>query len=126
MKGEVNLFTRPRRFGKTLNMSMLRCFVEKGNEDPAVLFSGTKIMEAGGQYLSHLGRYPVISLSLKSMKQPSRELSLAMLKRAVGEEFSRYWPAVLESGRLTEAALERYLRIRDLKGSDADNADALK
>lgn len=126
MKGEVNLFTRPRRFGKTLNMSMLRCFFEKGNGDPAVLFSGTKIMEAGGQYLSHLGRYPVISLSLKSMKQPSRELSLAMLKRAVGEEFSRYWPAVLESGRLTEAALERYLRIRDLKGSDADYADALK
>ena len=126
MKGEVNLFTRPRRFGKTLNMSMLRCFFEKGNEDPAVLFSGTKIMEAGGQYLSHLGRYPVISLSLKSMKQPSRELSLAMLKRAVGEEFSRHWPAVLESGRLTEAALERYLRIRDLKGSDADYADALK
>lgn len=126
MKGEVNLFTRPRRFGKTLNMSMLRCFFEKGNEDPAVLFFGTKIMEAGGQYLSHLGRYPVISLSLKSMKQPSRELSLAMLKRAVGEEFSRHWPAVLESGRLTEAALERYLRIRDLKGSDADYADALK
>ena len=46
--------------------------------------------------------YPVISLSLKSMKQPSRELSLAMLKRAVGEEFSRHWPAVLESGRLTK------------------------
>lgn len=126
MKGEVNLFTRPRRFGKTLNMSMLRCFFEKGNEDPAALFSGTKIMKAGEQYLSHLGRYPVISLSLKSMKQPSRELSLAMLKRAVGEEFSRHWPAVLESGRLTEAALERYLRIRDLKGSDADYADALK
>ena len=126
MKGEVNLFTRPRRFGKTLNMSMLRCFFEKGSEDPAALFSGTKIMEAGEQYLSHLGRYPVISLSLKSMKQPSRELSLAMLKKAVGEEFSRHWPSVLESGRLTEAALERYLRIRDLKGSDADYADALK
>lgn len=126
MKGEVNFFTRPRRFGKTLNMSMLRCFFEKGSEDSAALFSGTKIMKAGEQYLSHLGRYPVISLSLKSMKQPSRELSLAMLKKAVGEEFSRHWPAVLESGRLTEAALERYLRIRDLKGSDADYADALK
>ena len=46
MKGEVNLFTRPRRFGKTLNMSMLRCFFEKSGEDPAVLFSGTKILEA--------------------------------------------------------------------------------
>ena len=126
MKGEVNLFTRPRRFGKTLNMSMLRCFFEKSGEDPAVLFSGTKILEAGEQYLSHMGRYPVISLSLKSMKQPSPELSLAMLKKAVGAEFSRHWQAVHDSGKLTEAALERYVRLRDLNGSDADYADALK
>ena len=126
MKGEVNLFTRPRRFGKTLNMSMLRCFFEKSGEDPAVLFSGTKILEAGEQYLSHMGRYPVISLSLKSMKQPSLELSLAMLKKAVGAEFSRHWQAVHDSGKLTEAALERYVRLRDLNGSDADYADALK
>ena len=126
MKGEVNLFTRPRRFGKTLNMSMLRCFFEKSGEDPAVLFSGTKILEAGEQYLSHMGRYPVISLSLKSMKQPSPELSLAMLKKAVGAEFSRHWKAVRDSGQLTEAALERYVRLRDLNGSDADYADALK
>ena len=47
MKGEVNLFTRPRRFGKTLNMSMLRCFFEKGNEDPAVLFSHHPMKEKG-------------------------------------------------------------------------------
>ena len=126
MKGEVNLFTRPRRFGKTLNMSMLRCFFEKSGEDPAVLFSGTKILEAGEQYLSHMGRYPVISLSLKSMKQPSPELSLAMLKKAVGAEFSRHWQAVHDSGKLTGAALERYVRLRDLNGSDADYADALK
>ena len=126
MKGEVNLFTRPRRFGKTLNMSMLRCFFEKSGEDPAVLFSGTKILEAGEQYLSHMGRYPVISLSLKSMKQPSLELSLAMLKKAVGAEFSRHWQAVHDSGKLTGAALKRYVRLRDLNGSDADYADALK
>ena len=126
MKGEVNLFTRPRRFGKTLNMSMLRCFFEKSGEDPAVLFSGTKILEAGEQYLSHMGRYPVISLSLKSMKQPSLELSLAMLKKAVGAEFSRHWQAVHDSGKLTGAVLERYVRLRDLNGSDADYADALK
>ena len=126
MKGEVNLFTRPRRFGKTLNMSMLRCFFEKSGEDPAVLFSGTKILEAGEQYLSHMGRYPMISLSLKSMKQPSLELSLAMLKKAVGAEFSRHWQAVHDSGKLTGAALERYVRLRDLNGSDADYADALK
>ena len=68
----------------------------------------------------------MISLSLKSMKQPSLELSLAMLKKAVGAEFSRHWQAVHDSGKLTGAALERYVRLRDLNGSDADYADALK
>ena len=46
MKGEVNLFTRPRRFGKTLNMSMLRYFFDRENQDPDILFAGTKIMSA--------------------------------------------------------------------------------
>lgn len=68
-KGEVNLFTRPRRFGKTLNMSMLRYFFGNGETDHAQLFKGTRIMAAGEKYLSEMGRYPVIALSLKSMKQ---------------------------------------------------------
>ena len=52
-KGEVNLFTRPRRFGKTLNMSMLRYFFEKGDYDNAELFQGLKIMDAGEEYKRH-------------------------------------------------------------------------
>ena len=60
MKGEVNLFTRPRRFGKTLNMSMLRYFFDRENQDPDRLFTGTKIMSAGETYLRHKGKYPVI------------------------------------------------------------------
>ena len=56
MKGEVNLFTRPRRFGKTLNMSMLRYFFEKSEKDPAELFQGLKIMDAGEEYLAHMGK----------------------------------------------------------------------
>ena len=75
MKGKVNLFTRPRRFGKTLNMSMLRYFFEKGEKDPEELFQGLKIMETGERYLAQMGRYPVISVSLKSMKQHSYELA---------------------------------------------------
>ena len=71
MMGKVNLFTRPRRFGKTLNMSMLRYFFEKSEKDPAELFQGLKIMDAGERYLAHMGKYPVISVSLKSMKQYS-------------------------------------------------------
>lgn len=126
MKGEVNLFTRPRRFGKTLNMSMLRCFFEKDMPGQAELFLGLQIMEAGERYLAFMGRYPVISLSLKSMKQPSCELSFEMLKKEVGSEFARHWRQVEESGKLTQAQKERYLRIRDLRGVESDYADALK
>ena len=56
MMGKVNLFTRPRRFGKTLNMSMLRYFFEKSEKDPAELFQGLKIMDAGERYLAHMGK----------------------------------------------------------------------
>ena len=126
MKGKVNLFTRPRRFGKTLNMSMLRYFFEKDGTDHSYLFKDLKIMNAGEEYLSYMGRYPVISISLKSMKQPSCELSYEMMKKAIGQEYSRHWKIVEESGRLTEADEAAYLRIRDLKGSDVDYADALR
>ena len=125
MKGEVNLFTRPRRFGKTLNMSMLRYFFELG-EDNKELFAGTKIMSAGEKYRNAMGQFPVVSLSLKSMKQPSYELSFEMLKKAVREEYARHWKTVEAGGRLGGADQERYQRIRDLKGTDADYADALK
>ncbi len=68
-KGEANLFTRPRRFGKTLNMSMLRYFFEdtgkeESNAENKRLFDGLEIMSAGENYLSHMQKYPVISLSL--------------------------------------------------------------
>ena len=126
MKGEVNLFTRPRRFGKTLNMSMLRYFFEMETADNSGLFRGLKIMEAGEKYLTHMGKYPVISISLKSMKQYSYELSFEMLKKAVEGEFTRHWPEVEKSGKLTDAKLERYLRIRDLEGTEGDYADSLK
>ena len=75
MKGKVNLFTRPRRSGKTLNMSILRYFFEKGDQDNSRLFQGLKIMGAGERYLAHMGKYPVISVSLKSMKQYSYDLA---------------------------------------------------
>ncbi len=76
-KGEVNLFTRPRRFGKTLNMSMFQYFFEDARDrngniiDHRYLFDGLHIMQAGEKYLSHMGQYPVINLSLKSGKQPA-------------------------------------------------------
>lgn len=88
--GKVNLFTRPRRFGKTLNMSMLRYFFEKSQEDRSRLFAGTKIMEAGEKYLKEFGQYPVISLSLKSMKQGSYESAFHCLKEDIAREFKKH------------------------------------
>lgn len=74
-KASVNLFTRPRRFGKTLNMSMLQYFFEDSRKeldgekkDNSFLFDGLKIMDSGEEYTLHMGKYPVINLSLKSGK----------------------------------------------------------
>ena len=126
MKGEVNLFTRPRRFGKTLNMSMLRHFFENGETDNKELFRGLKIMDAGEEYLEHMGRYPVISISLKSMKQYSYELAFDMLKKAVREEYKRHWDEVMDSARVGVTEKERYRRLGDLEGTESDYADSLK
>ena len=68
----------------------------------------------------------MISVSLKSMKQYSYELAYEMLKKAMAGEYSRHWEMVEKSGKLSEENLERYLRIRDLKGTEADYADSLK
>ena len=126
MKGKVNLFTRPRRFGKTLNMSMLRYFFEQGKTDNTELFRGLKIVDAGEEYLAHMGKYPVISISLKSMKQYSYELAFDMLKKAVREEYKRHWDEVMDSARVGVTEKERYRRLGDLEGTESDYADSLK
>ena len=101
-KSEVNLFTRPRRFGKTLNLSMLRYFFEKSDRDNSHLFQGLKIMETGEKYTSQLGRYPVISLSLKSAKQPSFEMAYNILLSNIEREFIRH-SYLLTSERISPA-----------------------
>src|SRR5699024_3292718 len=82
--GEVNLFTRPSRFGKSLNMSMLKCFFEIGT-DPA-LFDGLKIMQEKKLCEEYMGKFPVISISLKSVDGLKYESALAALKTVIGNE----------------------------------------
>lgn len=125
MRGKVNLFTRPRRFGKTLNLSMLQCFFEEGYCDAKRLFQGLEIMAQGEVYTRHMSRYPVISLSLKSLKQPGYGLAYIQLKKVIAEEFRRH-DQILESEQLTEAEKRRYKNIRDVQGEEADYLDALK
>lgn len=118
-RGDVNLFTRPRRFGKTLNMSMLQYFFEdmrtcEGKHiDNSGLFAGLGIMEAGEAYLSHMGKYPVISLTLKSGKQPDFDMAFAMLRYQIAAEFERHKYILLDE-RLKDQA-EKYRIIMQEK-----------
>lgn len=95
-KGEVNLFMRPRRFGKTLALSMLKYYFEKsydfeGNQiDNTQLFDGLNIMKADQRYKDEAGQYPVIFLTLKSAKQPDFMMAYAALREAVAGEYRRH------------------------------------
>ena len=94
--GKVTLFTRPRRFGKTLAISMLRTFFEleydyNGNViDKRRYFEGKKIMNADDEILSMMGKYPVIKLSLKSAKQPNFRSAALQLRDEIVSEFDRH------------------------------------
>lgn len=124
LKGKVNLFTRPRRFGKTLNMSMLRYYFERSEEDRSYLFSGTKIMDAGERYLSEMGRYPVISISLKSMKQGSFEDAFHCLKEEIAREFKKH-SKIIEKLE-TEDDREKYELFMNRAADDREYLTALR
>ena len=103
--GEVNLFTKPRRFGKTLNLSMLKCFFEIGGRKE--LFDGLKISQEKELIEEYMGQFPVISVSLKSVDGLSFEAASAALRNIVGKEASRF-QFLRESVRLSENERERY------------------
>ena len=86
----VSLFTRPRRFGKTLNMDMLRTFFEKTDEDTSVYFKTKNIWACGEKYRSHQGKYPVIFLSFKDIKCDTWEETFDAIKDLFSKEASRH------------------------------------
>ncbi len=87
---KVSLFTRPRRFGKTLNMDMLRVFFEKTENDTSVFFRDKKIWMCGSEYTRHQGKYPVIFLTFKDVKFDNWEDSLLKIQTLLQIEFSRH------------------------------------
>lgn len=125
---EVSLFMRPRRFGKTLNLSMIKYYFEKTfdqdgkEENNSYLFDGLNIMASGEAYTSHLGQYPVISLSLKSAKQPDFPRAYAMLKRQIANEFRRH---LYIAEKLEESDRDRFYSIMRETGEDSLYLDAL-
>lgn len=86
--GKVNLFTRPRRFGKTLNMSMLQCFFEIGTD--GALFDGLYISKNRELCDAHMGKYPVIFVSLKDVDGLTYEDAFARLKTIILREAARH------------------------------------
>lgn len=86
--GKVNLFTRPRRFGKSLNMDMLKCFFEVGQDK--TLFDGLKITSETDLYNEYMEQYPVISVSLKGVSGLNFEEAKARLSNIIKLEFNRY------------------------------------
>ena len=115
-KNTVTLFTRPRRFGKTLAQNMIKTFFEKeilydGTiADNSIYFQGKKIMEAGEEYLKHMGQYPVIFLSLKSAKQPTYEMAYLSLADEIIREFDRH-RYILDSNTITKDVKEKYTSV---------------
>ena len=97
------LFTRPRRFGKTLNMDMLRTFFEKTDEDTSRYFTDKKIWAQGEEYTCHQGKYPVIFLSFKDAKQNTWEEMYAEIQETIKDEFYRHYE-LMDSDKVKDKA----------------------
>lgn len=119
--GEVNLFTRPRRFGKTLNMSMLRSFFEIGTDKS--LFDGLYISRNKELCDMHMGKYPVISITLKGIEGMTFEEARNMLKIILKNEARRHY-YLKNSDRLTDYDKQQYEQI--LLGTSENTADSLR
>ena len=109
-KETVNLFTRPRRFGKTLNMSMLQRFFEATEKSNAYLFDGLKIA-AYPEYMAYQGQYPVISISLKSMKRASYQEAYFEYVKLLSDEFERH-EIILQSDLVSEEDKLEFQKIK--------------
>ena len=109
-KETVNLFTRPRRFGKTLNMSMLQRFFEATEKSNAYLFDDLKIA-AYPEYMAYQGQYPVISISLKSMKRASYQEAYFEYVKLLSDEFERH-ETILQSDAVSEEDKLEFQKIK--------------
>ena len=103
--GKVTLFTRPRRFGKTLNMSMLKCFFEIGSDK--ALFDGLEISRETQLCEEYQGKFPVISITLKGATGRTFDEAKNMLRRLIGKEAQRF-QFLMESDKLTELEHQQY------------------
>ena len=121
--GSVNLFTRPRRFGKTLNMSMLKCFFEIGGDKR--IFDGLAISREKALCDAYMGKYPVVFLSLKDVDGLTFEDAYERLKQLIRNEAFRL-AALRESTAITDEEKSAYLRIISENSTFADITGSLR
>lgn len=114
--GKVSLFTRPRRFGKTLTMSMLKYFFEIGGD--SMIFDGLEISEEKELCEKYMGRFPVISITLKGATGTNYEEAKVMLRRIICKEALRF-QFLLQSGKLAEADRNQYKALIDMDQTGA-------
>lgn len=129
--GEVNVFTRPRRFGKTLTLSMLKYYFEKEIDDNGQvqdnsrLFEGLKISKTGERYTDYMGQYPVIFMSLKSAKQPEYELAYHCIQNEIAKAFERH-QYILKGNKLSGSQKEQFIRFAKKSADRAEYLTALE
>lgn len=130
LTGKVNLFTRPRRFGKTLNLSMLQAFFEntgdeEENQKRRELFKHLQIMNAGDAYTSHMGQYPVIFLTLKSAKQRTFQSALFKIKECISQEYRRH-AFVCDGVKLSDSEKQLFQKLADGRGTMDEYSGSLQ
>ena len=121
----VSLFTRPRRFGKTLNMDMLRVFFELSDEDTSKYFTDKKIWKCGKEYRAHQGQYPVIFLTFKDVKFDTWEATLDKVRGLLQEEYGRH-RELLDSDKLAEYEKVYFSRVLEGKATEVELTSSLE
>ena len=124
-KAFVSLFTRPRRFGKTLNMDMLRVFFEISKEDTSKYFKDKAIWKCGNEYKKHQGKYPVIYLTFKDVKYDSWEATFAKISSLLQEEFGRH-SELKDSNKLEKYEKDYFEKIFNGEADEVDLSSSLQ
>ena len=117
--GKVNLFTRPRRFGKSLNMSMFKAFFEIGCDK--TLFNGLKIAGETEICNAYMGRFPVISITLKGINGADYTTARALMCSVIGNEALRFYDLLINSNQLNEMEKKQYKQLIDVDTSNTES-----
>ncbi len=121
----VSLFTRPRRFGKTLNMDMLRVFFEISDEDTSRYFADKAIWNCGEEYRAYQGKYPVIFLTFKDVKFDTWEATIDKIRGLLQEEYGRH-QELLDSDKLSQYEKIYFTKILDSSANEVELTSALE